>query len=357
MDRKGIDVSAYNPVSDYSAVAKSGVKIAILRITEIGNKLDPSFEKNYKGFRAQSIKVGVYKYSYALNTAQAKEEAEKVLAVLKKRKLEFPIFYDLEWSRQRALGSAAITRIAKAFRQVIVDGGYLFGIYCNTDWYYHVLDTKSLPYDYWLAAYPYNDRGVIVESLRPPVGIGWQYSSKGKVPGIPGNTDMNVFYKEFPTRPKDDSGNSGGNNNSGNGNNSGNSNNNSGNTTYLTYTIKPGDTLSAIALAHHTTVERLAELNHIADVNLIIAGDTLKIPKASSTYKPWVAECTGNGVYVRTGPGTEHPPLKEYPFLNKGNLVEVIGEKHAKDGVRWYHILIADKYRGYMIHTYLRKKK
>ena len=296
MDRKGIDVSAYNPVSDYSAVAKSGVKIAILRITEIGNKLDPSFEKNYKGFRAQGIKVGVYKYSYALNAAQAKEEAEKVLAVLKKRKLEFPVFYDLEWSRQRALGSAAITRIAKAFRQVIVDGGYLFGIYCNTDWYYHVLDTKSLPYDYWLAAYPYNDRGVIVESLRPPVGIGWQYSSKGKVPGIPGNTDMNVFYKEYPTRPKDDSENSG---------TSGGSDN----------------------------------------------------KDEEKPYKRWVAECTGNGVYVRTDAGTEHPPIEGYPYLNKGNLVDIIGEKHAKDGVRWYHILIADKYRGYMIHSYLRKKK
>ena len=148
MEIKGIDLSSYNPVTSYSAIADSGIKASILRISQSENKADPSFEKNYKGLRYYGIRVGVYKYSYALNEAQAREEAEKVLEILNKRPLDFPVFYDLEWSRQRALGSAAITRIVKAFRRVILDGGYLFGIYCNTDWYYHVLDTKSLPYDY-----------------------------------------------------------------------------------------------------------------------------------------------------------------------------------------------------------------
>ncbi len=280
MDIKGIDVSAYNGTIDYKKVSADKIKAAIIRITERGNIIDPTFENNYKGFRNNRIKVGVYKYSYALNTAQAKTEAEKVLEVLHGRKLDFPVFYDVEWSEQRQLPKGEITRIIKAFREKIVKAGYLFGIYCNTDWYYHVLDTASLPYDYWLAAYPYNDRGVLVESLRPPVGIGWQYSAKGKVDGIEGYVDLDVFYKDFGGKEE----------------------------------IKPG-----------------------------------------KEYKTWVGECTGNGVNVRRGPGLEYLPIEGYPYLNKGNLVDVIGEKRAEDKVLWYHILIADKYKGYVRHDYLKR--
>ena len=196
MELRGIDVSAYNTVTNYQEVAKEGIRVAILRITEKGNAVDPTFERNDKGFREAGIKSGVYKYSYALNVSQAQEEARKVLGVLKGRTLDFPVFYDMEWSQQRILSKGELTDIVKAFREVIVEGGYSFGIYCNLDWYRNVLDTKALPYDYWLAAYPYNDRGVIVESLRPSVGIGWQYSSKGRLKGITGDVDMDVFYKD-----------------------------------------------------------------------------------------------------------------------------------------------------------------
>ena len=196
MELRGIDVSAYNTVTNYQEVAKEGIRVAILRITEKGHAVDPTFERNDKGFREAGIKTGVYKYSYALNVSQAQEEARKVLGVLKGRTLDFPVFYDMEWSQQRILSKGELTDIVKAFREVIVEGGYSFGIYCNLDWYRNVLDTKALPYDYWLAAYPYNDRGVIVESLRPSVGIGWQYSSKGRLKGITGDVDMDVFYKD-----------------------------------------------------------------------------------------------------------------------------------------------------------------
>lgn len=81
MDIKGIDVSAYNPVEDYGAVADAKIKIAVLRITERGNIADPIFEDNYSEFRRNGIRIGVYKYSYALTVEQAREEARKVLEV------------------------------------------------------------------------------------------------------------------------------------------------------------------------------------------------------------------------------------------------------------------------------------
>ncbi len=44
-----------------------------------------------------------------------------------------------------------------------------------------------------------------------------------------------------------------------------------------TVTVGPGDTLSGIALRHHTTVARLVALNHIADPNRIYAGQRLVV--------------------------------------------------------------------------------
>lgn len=44
------------------------------------------------------------------------------------------------------------------------------------------------------------------------------------------------------------------------------------------YVIQPGDTLSAIAVAHDTTVAALVEANGIDDPNMIIAGEMLEIP-------------------------------------------------------------------------------
>jgi LysM repeat protein len=46
----------------------------------------------------------------------------------------------------------------------------------------------------------------------------------------------------------------------------------------FTYTVKRGDTLSAIAKRYHTTVGTLATLNRIANPNRIWAGQKLQIP-------------------------------------------------------------------------------
>jgi LysM repeat protein len=45
-----------------------------------------------------------------------------------------------------------------------------------------------------------------------------------------------------------------------------------------TYVVHPGDTLSAIALRHGTTVSALAEANQLADPNFIRIGQLLQIP-------------------------------------------------------------------------------
>ena len=193
---KGIDVSSWQGKPDWTKVKKSGVEFAILRIHQ-KNGSDTSFEHNYKGCKANAIPVGGYKYSYALTQAQALEEAEDTLSVLAGRGLDFPVFYDLEWNSQRKLGSVAIEKIAETFLNRIKKAGYKVGVYCNMDWYQKVLTEKLRKYALWIARYPADDNGTIQERLRPDIGVGWQHSSKGKVSGISGNVDMNVFYKNY----------------------------------------------------------------------------------------------------------------------------------------------------------------
>lgn len=199
MEIKGIDVSAWNGNIDWKTVADYGMGFAILRITEKGNKTDSTFEQNYRGCAQYGIPVGVYKYSYAKSVAQAEQEAESVLKVLNKRKLDFLVFYDLEWSEQRKFGSAAVEKIALAFLEKIQAAGYQGGIYCNLDWYQNVLTKALKKYDCWIARYPVNDNGTLQERLRPEVGVGWQYSSKATIPGIGTKVDRNVFYKDYKT--------------------------------------------------------------------------------------------------------------------------------------------------------------
>lgn len=197
MELRGIDVSAWQRKIDWKKVADYGMDFAMIRITEAGNVIDGYFEANYKGATENKIPVGVYKYSYAMTITEIQSEARKVVSILNGRKLQYPVWLDLEYHNQRTLGAESIHKLADAFRKIVEAAGYKFGIYCNVDWYTNMICSHLKKYDFWIARYPASDNGTVVERLRPDFGVGWQYSSKGKVPGISGNVDMDVFYKDY----------------------------------------------------------------------------------------------------------------------------------------------------------------
>lgn len=199
MEIKGIDVSAWQGKIDWKTVADYGMGFTILRITEAGNVVDSQFENNLAGCNKYNIPVGVYKYSYAMTIAEIQREARKVVSTLNGRRIQFPVFLDLEHNNQRSLGSESIHKMADAFREIVEAAGYKFAIYCNVDWYENVICSHLKKYDFWIARYPANDDGWLQERLRPDFGVGWQYSSKAKIPGISGTVDRNVFYKDYTT--------------------------------------------------------------------------------------------------------------------------------------------------------------
>lgn len=64
-----------------------------------------------------------------------------------------------------------------------------------------------------------------------------------------------------------------------------------------TYTIRSGDTLSSIASRYHTTVAALAAANHISNPNVIYAGQSLTVPDSySSTPAPAPAQTSSGSV-------------------------------------------------------------
>lgn len=197
MEIKGIDVSSYQGKIDWKKVSDYGMGFVLIRITEAGNAIDSQFENNYAGCTKYNIPIGVYKYSYARTISEAQNEAKKIIQVLNGRKLQYPIWYDLEWNNQRALGSENVHKLAEAFEKVVTAAGYKFGIYCNVDWYSNFICSHLKKYDFWIARYPANDNGTLQERLRPGFGVGWQYSSKATIPGIPNKVDRNVFYKDY----------------------------------------------------------------------------------------------------------------------------------------------------------------
>lgn len=197
MEIKGIDVSAHQGKINWNKVAAYGMDFVFLRITELGNVVDPYFETNYVACNKHKIPVGVYKYSYAMTIAEIQSEARKVVSTLNGRKIQFPVFLDLEYHNQRTLGAESIHKMADAFRKIIEAAGYTFAIYCNLDWYINVICSHLRKYEFWIARYPDNDNGTMQERLRPDIGVGWQYSSKAKIPGISGNVDRDVFYKDY----------------------------------------------------------------------------------------------------------------------------------------------------------------
>ena len=190
----GIDISHWNGNVDFSKIGKAFV---IAKLSQAQGK-DSKFDTYYT---ACNVPIGAYIYNKVKSIEDAKKEANFAVNALNGRRLPMGIWLDMEDSSMRRLGKAMLTEIINTEAGILRAAGYKVGIYCNKDWYSNVLDSATLAqsFPFWIARYPASDNGTIKESLNPSGLAGcviWQYSSKGKVNGISGNTDLNVAFVE-----------------------------------------------------------------------------------------------------------------------------------------------------------------
>ena len=192
----GIDVSYYQGNINWTSVANSGlVDFAIIRTGYGGEnwstQKDTCFEQNYSGCVANNIPVGVYHFSYATTPEMAKKEAEFCLYILNGRKLDYPVFYDIETAAHRAMDSTTMAAIVEAFCSTIEAAGYDVALYSSPTLYNSCLSSPTLDkYDRWVAHY-----GVDRPNFYKDFTI-WQ-SGFRTVPGISGNVDANYGYKDY----------------------------------------------------------------------------------------------------------------------------------------------------------------
>lgn len=185
---KAIDVSCWQVGVDYNKVKNSGINVVLIRagFGREASQKDNQFETHYKNAKAVGLKIGVYWYSYAESISDAVNEANACLACLNGRKLDLPVYFDMEEPWQQSFGKDTLTVMAEKFCDTIKKHGYRAGVYANAYWFSQCLNYSTLynKCSIWLAQWANS------HSLACDI---WQYSETGSVNGVSGNVDMNVI--------------------------------------------------------------------------------------------------------------------------------------------------------------------
>lgn len=195
--RMGIDVSSHQGTIDWQAVADAGVDFAMIRVAYRGYgsgalKQDKNAAQNLQGAIDAGLDVGVYLFSQAINTEEAKEEAAFLLDIIKDYKITMPVVYDWEFvndtARTADIDRRTVTDCSRAFLTKVRAAGYRPMVYFSpfhADYQIYLEELKD--FDFWLALY--SDR------MNFPYAVDmWQYTHQGSVPGISTNVDINIQF-------------------------------------------------------------------------------------------------------------------------------------------------------------------
>ena len=193
----GIDVSAFQGEIDWEKVRASGIEFAIIRLGYRGygksGKLveDEYAQDNLEGATEAGLPIGAYFFSQALSIEEADEEIEFMLEILGDYALEMPIILDWEipvdTARTANMDGRTLTDIQLHFCSVMEEKGYQPMVYFNWHMSSRLLKLSELEdYPFWLALY--QDRMTYPYKVEM-----WQYTDRGRVPGIEGNVDLNIY--------------------------------------------------------------------------------------------------------------------------------------------------------------------
>ena len=187
---KCLDISTWQGYVDFNKVKSAGYNYVILRASfgrEYSQK-DNTFERNYANAKAAGIKVGVYWFSYSTSPSDAYREANACLYCLNGKRLDMPVYYDLEYQPAMSMSNSNYTQMALNFCSTIKKAGYKSGVYSSASVYGYLLNRQTLI-----------NNGVSIWNAQwssycsVPCDI-WQYSEKGQVNGISASVDMNYIH-------------------------------------------------------------------------------------------------------------------------------------------------------------------
>lgn len=268
MTEYGIDISHYQALVDAHQVAAAGVSFAWVKATQGAAQVDTSFPGKVAQLRAAGITVGAYHY---LDGADPATQAKHFTAVAGAAGCLAPgalaPMLDVEYPVIRSFAN----NVVRGFLDSLFVG--LCVVYGNLDWWTHALSPTA-----WGGAVT---AGVIARYNDTPGQPGWtawprlavhQYTDTGSIPGIPGAVDRDVLMPgwtldmlRLPGAPVPSATTTG-------------ASATAPSDSTDTWTVRAGDTLGRIASAWDVTVAELAAVNGIPDANLIDVGQVIHRP-------------------------------------------------------------------------------
>lgn len=178
---RGVDVSSYQGVINWPAVATDDVSFAFIRCGTTNTGVDRMLEANATGAASVGIPFGLYYRTYAPNEEVAKLEATYTVLCAQKYGATLPLVMDIEGSTLAALGTDQLQRNIQAFCDVVRASGYTPMVYSSKSFMNTYI--KSAPCDKWIAQY--GDNFTYTGGAKY-----WQCSSHGWVNGIEGRVDI-----------------------------------------------------------------------------------------------------------------------------------------------------------------------
>ena len=200
----GIDVSEWQTEIDWTEVANTvdtegrRIEFVMIRAGRRGEEQGGLYEdtmarKHYAGAKAAGLKVGAYFFSQAISPQEAVEEANFLLEITRDWQLDMPVVFNWEHRadqyRTAVVDAPLLTQCVRAFCDTVSQAGHTPMVYFNVADSFGRLQLQELTaYQFWLAQYD----GFLDYPYRVEM---WQYTETGKVPGIDGNVDINLYFK------------------------------------------------------------------------------------------------------------------------------------------------------------------
>ena len=184
----GIDVSHYQKRINWTAVKADSIDFVFMKATEGKDFLDPYFFKNWKNAKKNKFVRGAYHFyrPSVLSEVQAKH----FIKVVKLSQGDFPPVLDLEVTDNRP--KAIIIEGVKNWLNIIeTHYGVKPIIYVNRNWYDDIIKDNFSDYTIWMAAYRTAPKPSLSDNKQWKL---WQYTNRGRVNGVEGAVDLNVFY-------------------------------------------------------------------------------------------------------------------------------------------------------------------
>lgn len=204
-NKTGVDISCYDNSINYEELLRN-INFAIIRVgygvSYMPDKQkDSLLDRHYNQLYGKTL-VGAYYYAYANDYGEGKSEAYNCIKYLDGRRLDLPIYYDIEDASVINVGRQKLTDIIKEFCEEVERNGYKAGVYASKSVFDNKLYKDQLSqYSLWVASYGNNDGNVPQgnEDLYKGQYNLWQYSSVVATPGLNRKGDADIMYDDVPT--------------------------------------------------------------------------------------------------------------------------------------------------------------